>query len=332
MAFKEFLNKRRYFLFYFLVAYLLTVFFWWWILMFKKDNEMYREKIQQLYYQYQQEDSALYIKEYDDLMEERERQRWMIIGEGVTFLTLMVFGIYRLRSTIKKEVGIAGRERNFLLSITHELKSPLASAKLNLQTLTQRQLSPEQQKLLLRNTEADVIRLNDLVEKILLASKIGADSFQFPKEEVNFSEIAEDCGDSIQLRNSGSELNVQVEEGIWVNGDEVMLKSLILNLIENAIKYAPKNTPIGLSLNKKGDMAVLEVSDEGNTIPDSEKVRIFERFYRMGNEDTRTSIGVGLGLYIVQQVTIMHHGKVMIVDKMPQGKIFRVEIPYIGAI
>lgn len=326
------LARRRYIIFYFLAAYMLAVFFWWWTMMFRKDNELYREKVQQLYYRYQQEESSLYIKEYERLMEERERQRWMIIGEGATFLILMVFGIYRLRSTVRKEVGVAGRERNFLLSITHELKSPLASAKLNLQTLNTRQLSPEQQKLLLQNTEADVIRLNDLVEKILLASRMGHQNMQIQKDEVNFSELAEDCSESILLRNPDVQLDIDVEDGIWINGDEVMLKSLVLNLLENAVKYAPKNTPIGLRLNKVADMAVLDICDEGKSIPDEEKTKIFERFYRMGSEDTRTTTGVGLGLFIVQQVASMHHGNVRIVDKKETGKIFRVEIPYIGAI
>src|SRR5690606_7291579 len=106
------------------------------------------------------------------------------------------------------------------------------------------------------------------------------------------------------------QLNTNIAEGVWVNGDDVMLKSLILNLLENAVKYAPRNTPIHLSLNKNQDMAVVEVSDEGRSIPDDEKDKIFERFYRMGNEDTRTSTGVGLGLYIVSQVCKMHHGTV----------------------
>lgn len=328
----NFLTRRRDILFYFLATYMLAVFFWWWTMMFRKDNELYREKVQQLYYRYQQEDSALYIKEYERLMDERERQRWMIVGEGATFLILMVFGIYRLRSTVRKEVGVAGRERNFLLSITHELKSPLASAKLNLQTLNTRQLSPEQQKLLLQNTEADIIRLNDLVEKILLASRMGHQNMQIQKDEVNYSELIEECADALLQRNPAVELQVDVEDGIWVNGDEVMLKSLALNLLENAVKYAPKNTPIGLRLNKVQDMAVLDICDEGKSIPDEEKEKIFERFYRMGSEDTRTTTGVGLGLFIVQQVAAMHHGNVRIVDKKDTGKSFRVEIPYIGAI
>ncbi len=311
---------------------MLLVFFWWWIMMFRKDNELYRDKVQLLYYRYQQEDSSLYISEYEDLMDEKERKKWMIIGEGATFFILMVFGIYRLRSTITKEIDVADRQRNFLLSITHELKSPLASAKLNLQTLNTRTLSIDQQKLLLNNTESDVTRLNDLVEKILLASRIGHDNMHIHKEEINFSEIIEDCLDATKNRNPDMQIDVQLTNDVWLNGDEVLLKSLVLNLLENAVKYAPKSTPIGICLNKVNDMAVLEVCDEGKAIPDDEKNKIFDRFYRMGSEETRTSIGVGLGLYIVQQVATMHHGTVKIIDKKDIGKIFRIEIPYIGAI
>ena len=79
-------------------------------------------------------------------------------------------------------------------------------------------------------------------------------------------------------------------------------------------------------------MAVLEVCDDGKTIPDNEKEKIFDRFYRMGSEDTRTTTGVGLGLYIVQQVALIHHGTVKIIDKKDIGKIFKIQIPYIGAI
>jgi two-component system sensor histidine kinase CiaH len=329
---QQILKRKRFFIFYFLVGYMLLVFFWWWIMMFRKDNDIHRDKVQLLYYRYQQEDSSLYLKEYDNLLHEKERRKWMIIGEGATFLILMVFGIYRLRSTVLEEVDVADKQRNFLLSITHELKSPLASAKLNLQTLNKRALSSDQQKLLLYNTESDVTRLNDLVEKILLASRIGHDNMHIHKEEVNFSELIEDCIDATKNRNPQIQLNIDLTNSVWLYGDEVLLKSLVLNLLENAVKYAPKSTPIGISLNKVQDMAVLAVCDEGKTIPDSEKVKIFDRFYRMGSEDTRTTTGVGLGLYIVQQVSIMHHGKVKIIDKKNNGKIFRIEIPYIGAI
>jgi two-component system, OmpR family, sensor histidine kinase CiaH len=319
-------TRKRYWIFYLLVAYILAVFFWWWILLFKKNDELYREKVQLIYHRYQQEDSGLLLKEHDQLMQEYRRQRWMVVGEGGTFIFLLLFGIYRLRRTIIKEVELAQRQRNFLLSITHELKSPLASAQLNLQTIRKRNLEKDKQELLLNNTAEDISRLNELVEKILLASKMDLGKMQINREEVCFSELLEDCIERVLHRQPSQRILSDVSQSIWVKGDDVMLQSLVLNLLENAVKYAPTQSTIKLSLHQQGTQLLLDVADEGEKIPDAEKSRIFERFYRMGNEDTRTSTGVGLGLFIVQQVAAMHNGKVEIVD-LPVGKAFRVLLP-----
>ncbi|MCZ2392230.1 MAG: HAMP domain-containing histidine kinase [Chitinophagales bacterium] len=292
---------------------------------------MYRIKEQLLYERFEKDDSNIF-NELELLTDFHERQRWMIIGEGATFLILIVLGIWKLRDSVKKEVGLVGMERNFLLSITHELKSPLASAQLNLQTLSSRTLTLEQQKMLIHNTEEDIVRLNDLVEKILLASRIGHKNYAAQFDEVNISDLILSCFDTVKNRNIGLDLQQLIEEDIWVNGDELMLKSMVLNLLENAVKYAPKNTPIVISLRKEENMAVLDVADDGIRISDKEKSKIFDRFYRVGNEGKRTTIGVGLGLFIVRQVILMHHGNVKIIDKNKIGKIFRVEIPYIGAL
>ncbi|MCO5248306.1 MAG: HAMP domain-containing histidine kinase [Chitinophagales bacterium] len=329
---KNFSIHNRRIVFYFLIGYLVILFMWWWLMMFRKDNELHREKIQQLYYTYEENESAEYLKAYDAVLNDRERQRWMLVGEGATFLILMILGVFKLSSNIKEEVGTAGRQRNYFLSITHELKSPLASAKLSLQTLRKRKLNEEQQAHLLQNAEDDINRLSDLVDKILLASKMEDESTIIQIEEVNFSEIVEDCKSNILIRNIDTEIKEKIEEGVWVNGDELMLKSLVLNLLENAIKYAPRNTPIVLNLRKSQEMAVLEVADDGMIIPEDEKEKIFERFYRVGNDETRTTTGVGLGLFIVGQVTRLHHGNVKIIDNNTKGKTFRIEIPYIGAI
>jgi two-component system, OmpR family, sensor histidine kinase CiaH len=319
-------TRRRYWIFYILVGYILAVFFWWWILLFKKNDELYREKVQLIYHRYQQEDSRLLLKEHDQLMTEYSRQRWMIIGEGGTFIFLLLIGIYRLRRTIIKEVELAQRQRNFLLSITHELKSPLASAQLNLQTINRRSLEREKLDLLLHNTEEDITRLNELVEKILLASKMDLGKMQINREEVHFSELLEDCIARLKSRQPAQHFRTDVQQGIWVSGDDVMLQSLVLNLLENAVKYAPSSSPVSISLKEQGDLLQLDVADEGAPIPDAEKALIFERFYRMGNEDTRTSTGVGLGLFIVQQVSEIHQGSVQVVDR-PKGKSFRVFLP-----
>jgi len=319
-------TKSRYWIFYLLVGYILAVFFWWWILLFKKNDELYREKVQLIYHRYQQEDSGLLLQEHDKLMQEYRRQRWMVIGEGGTFIFLLLIGIYRLRRTIIKEVELAQRQRNFLLSITHELKSPLASAQLNLQTINKRNLQKDKQELLLNNTAEDISRLNELVEKILLASKMDLGKMRINREEVCVSELLEDCIERVVHRQPSQEIQSDIPQGLWVKGDDVMLQSLVLNLLENAVKYAPDDSVIRVGLQQKGTQLILDVTDEGQKIPDAEKSRIFERFYRMGNEDTRTSTGVGLGLFIVQQVAAMHDGKVEIID-LPVGKAFRVALP-----
>lgn len=319
-------TKRRYWIFYILVAYILAVFFWWWILLFKKNDDLYREKNQLLYHRYQQEDSGLLIRESEQLQKEYKRQRYMIIGEGGTFILLLLIGIYRLRRTIIKEIELAQRQRNFLLSVTHELKSPLASAQLNLQTIARRNLDKDKLTLLLNNTTEDINRLNELVEKILLASKMDLGKMQISMEELNLSELAEDCVELIQNRQSERTIEGDIPPGIWVNGDDLMLRSMLINLIENAVKYSPAHTQVKVSLSMNATGVILQVADQGAKIPELEKSKIFERFYRMGSEDTRTSTGVGLGLFIVQQVARMHHGRVEIID-LPKGKAFTVFLP-----
>lgn len=319
-------TRKRYWIFYILVGYILAVFFWWWILLFKKNDDLYHEKQQLLYHRYQQEDSALLIAEYEKTMKEYQRQRWMIVGEGGTFIFLLILGIYRLRRTIIKEVELAQRQRNFLLSITHELKSPLASAQLNLQTINKRSLDKEKQQLLLNNTAEDIVRLNELVEKILFASRMDHEKFQISHEEVNLSELLEDCTESVANRNTQRKIESDIQQSLWILGDDVMLKSLISNLLENALKYSPADSVVQVKLSEQAQTAILDVADKGLSIPEEEKEKIFERFYRMGNEDTRTSTGVGLGLYIVKNVTTLHGGKVEIVDRNP-GKIFRIHLP-----
>ena len=321
------LVQQRYWVFYILVAYILAVFFWWWILLFRKNEELYREKVQLLYHRYRAEDSALYVDKNEQLEKEYARQRWMILGEGATFIMLLGIGIFRLRRTIMKEVELAGRQRNFLLSITHELKSPLASAQLNLQTIRKRSLTKEQSELLLGNTESDITRLNELVEKILLASKIDHRNFHIDKEWLNFSELVQGCCNQLVIRHPGTEIKRDIVDHTAVAGDAVLLQSLVNNLLENARKYAPPGTPVSIVLKRLDAQIVLDIADEGKPIPAEERERIFERFYRMGNEETRTTTGVGLGLFIVRQVAQLHQGQVTIIDRPERGKIFRVLLP-----
>jgi signal transduction histidine kinase len=321
------LKQKRYWIFYILVGYMIAVFFWWWFLLFRKSQELNFEKVQILYYRYQQEESSELMQEYEALMSEYERQRWMLVGEGVTFILLIVLGVYRLQSTIRKEIDLAHLQRNFLLSITHELKSPLASAKLNLQTLGKRNLSAEQQQMLVKNSEEDVARLNELVEKILLSAKMDDRQVRAAEEEFDFSFMMEEAIALAKRRWNTTEIEANIQEGVWIIGDEILLESMLMNLLENAVKYSPSGKNITATLKMNHQEAVIAVTDFGKSIPEEEKDKIFERFYRIGSEEIRTTTGVGLGLYIVKQVVLLHDGSISIVDNENGSKSFVVKIP-----
>ena len=99
------------------------------------------------------------------------------------------------------------------------------------------------------------------------------------------------------------------------------------NLLENAVKYTPADKPVSVSLLRKKHIAQLQVADEGPGIPDKEKPKIFNKFYRVGNEETRKSKGTGLGLYLTARIVKQHKGKISISDNQPRGSVFEISLP-----
>src|ERR1035437_148229 len=193
-------NSRPLLLFYILVAYVLIQFIWWSYLMIEQNNEIYQLKseINLLHH----EDPQLVIEQGNEL-EKKLHHRWvMIAGEGLVFMILLSIAFIRVRNTFRKEAELAAQQKNFMLSITHELKSPIASSKLQLETLLKRDLEKEKQKELLSNAISDTERLNKLVADILLASKIENSVYELHKENVNLSEYVEEgMKQTIQIFN-----------------------------------------------------------------------------------------------------------------------------------
>lgn len=316
-------NSRPLLLFYVLVAYVLVQFAWWSYLMIEQNNEIYQLKsaINLLHH----EDPQLVIEQGNDL-ERKLHHRWMMItGEGLVFMILLSIAFLRVRNTFRKEAELAAQQRNFLLSVTHELKSPIASAKLQLETLFKRDLEKEKQKELITNAISDTERLNKLVENILLASKIENSEFELHKENLNLSEyIEEGMKQTIQTFNPKQKIMLDIQPNVFFNIDKTTFPSIILNLFENAVKYSPENSVIKIILKEQGNGVILSVSDEGVGIPDTEKQNIFKKFYRVGNEETRRAKGTGLGLYIVKYLAEKHNGTIVVKNNHPKGTIFEL--------
>jgi len=249
----------------------------------------------------------------------------MVIGEFSVFVFLLLVGVYRLQRSILEEEKLNKQQRNFLLSVTHELKSPLASIKLYLQTILKRDLEPAKKEGFIKNSLADIERLDDLVENMLMATKFEYNNYSFPKELFNLSELVTSVIQRFGILSQGKfEITRTIEEGIMLRGDRFALASAINNLVENACKYSPAHSQIEIRLLSMKDGIHFSVADQGPGIVATEKRKIFQKFYRSCNEETRETRGAGLGLFIVKQVADNHSASIEVRNNKPAGTVFEL--------
>lgn len=290
--------------------------------MVKQNNIIYHQLIELNRFKLQ---DPIVFKASEKALNAELNKRWiMIAGEGSVFLLLMILGIVKIQKTFKAEAAFARQQNNFILSVTHELKSPLASAKLQMQTLLKRELDRDKQKEIISNAIVDIERLNHLVENILLAAKIdNAPNYTIHKESTPLDVYIKDIlsGFSSSVKQN---IELHLEPGIYLDLDRISFPSIVLNLFENAIKYSPLHSTIKVMLEEKDKKTCLSFIDEGKGITDGEKQNVFKKFYRTGNEETRKTKGTGLGLYVVKHLVEQHGGQIKIKDNFPKGSIFEV--------
>jgi len=255
------------------------------------------------------------------------RKTLMIVGEGSVFLLLLIFGLFKISSSIRKELKLSQRQSNFLLSITHELKTPIASTKLYLQTLMRRELPIEKKEDLLAKALEENERLELLIDNILNASRLDNRALTPIKTEINFKELSNQVMERFKKRYQNLKIVAKNEESVMVSADEFMLETILTNLIENAVKYAGIDSEITLFSKRVNQQIYFGVEDFGPGITDEEKESIFTKFYRSGNEETRQAKGSGLGLYIVSEFVHLHQGKIICKNNSPKGCIFEVTLP-----
>lgn len=316
-------KSRPLFWFYLLVAYVILQFTWWSYLMVELNNEIYIQKTE---LNLLKGESLNEVVAKGNELNNKLHKRWiMIAGEGTVFVSLLLLGILQIRKTFKKETELAHQQKNFLLSVTHELKSPIASAKLQLQTLQKHELDRLKQKEILTNAINDTDRLNALVENILLAAKIDNGIYKIHKENCNISEcITQELNQIVASFKYKQKVVPEIDPDIYLDIDRISFPSILLNLIENASKYSPENSTISVSLKRCNTKICLTVKDEGTGIAEGEKKNVFRKFYRLGNEETRRTKGTGLGLYIVNYLAQQHNGVITVKNNSPKGSIFEV--------
>jgi signal transduction histidine kinase len=315
------------------IIYIMAAFVWWSVLLFRKNEEVYRTRYA-LYAEKQV--SAGMIKsseafwdsqQHQQMRRQYEKQKRMIVGEGIVFVISLILGIGFINRGYLKEVAATRQRRNFLLSITHELKSPIAGIQLTIETLLKRDLSKEQTQRLLGNAAKETNRLKNLVNDLLLSAKLET-AYQLQLSDIHLPELLQGIVEEMQEKHPGAVFSLEAAEDFPIfQGDLSGLSSVCTNLLENAVKYSPTPAQVSIRLSQQGSIVRLEVMDNGIGIPERERKKIFSKFYRIGNEDTRNTKGTGLGLYIVEQIVHAHRGTISVHENKPAGTIFVIEFP-----
>ena len=265
---------------------------------------------------------------WEAMLGEYRRRIVMLVSEGAFFAILLLVLIGLLWRSVRREVELERQHRNFLSAVTHEFKSPLASMRLALETVAADRASPEAGKRFMGNALEDVERLQDLVEKVLEATRFGEGWKEIHREDTNLSRLVEDSIEVFRRRAVAANALLQsaISPDIHAEVDPEAMAIVISNLLENAVKYGDVPAAVEIDLSMDGNRAVLEVADNGAGVPKNDVELIFGRFYRGGDEMTRTARGTGLGLYLVQQIVEAHGGKVEVASTGPTGTTFRVTL------
>jgi two-component system, OmpR family, phosphate regulon sensor histidine kinase PhoR len=257
---------------------------------------------------------------------------WTLLTVGSALFVLVLVGVVLYLILSIKAINLNQRQSNFIDSVTHELKSPIASLKLYLQTLGRHEVDREEQERFYRHMLEDVERLDQLINHLLDAARLDRLTDRRAMEEIDLSPVLQECAAAVAARYHLPPQSVRIEtESCVLRAPPVDLELIFSNLIDNAAKYASETDPaIAVSLRAEENWAVAHIADNGRGIPRHLRKKIFGRFVRLGMELERKKTGTGLGLYIVRTLVRRLKGKVAVLDgEGGQGTIFEVRLPLV---
>ncbi|MBL4862118.1 MAG: HAMP domain-containing histidine kinase [Crocinitomicaceae bacterium] len=296
------MNRQTALIFYVLSVYVVVQFVWWGYHLIELTNE---------------------LNKTSNLASKRVI---MIMGEGAVFLLLLLIGIWQIRRSIKKELRLSQRQKNFLLSVTHELKTPLAANKLYIQTVAKRDLDTQQANELLAKAIDENTRLERMIDNILNASRLENNALNPTKEKFDLNQLVEAVINRFNSIAGESNIQKEMDEKMTLYADRFMVETILNNLVENAIKYAGKKSNIVIYAKQINSSITFGVKDEGPGVSKELKTEIFKKFFRIENEETRSQKGTGLGLYIVSQLVNIQNGTLICLDNEPKGINFQIKL------
>jgi signal transduction histidine kinase len=256
--------------------------------------------------------------------------RFVVYFFGMMLFLLLIAGLGLLVILLVREVRLNERQSNFVSAVTHELKTPVASLKLYLDTLELREVPESRRAEFYRTMRQDIERLNATINNVLNAAMY-TDRPVVDPQPLDFARLVRRCIDLTRTRNQlGTEvIRWEGPEGLVLRGDAAALETAVLNLLDNAVKYSRERVQVEVEVRAHGDgQAFLRIRDHGVGMSRAHLAFIFKRFYRIGTEVRRSRTGTGLGLFIVKSVVKGHNGTVSAESPGPdRGSTFTITLP-----
>jgi len=254
---------------------------------------------------------------------------------GIVFFALIIAGMIVNTSFLVREIRRSEQHDSFINAVTHELKTPVASIRLHLETLQRRELPEAQKQDFYRLMLSDTDRLTETVEQVLRAGRAGDKKAGREKSAVDFRQLVRECMEAARVRHHLPPEALRYEEassngaGMRVMGSSEDLRTAVFNVLDNAIKYSGDTVDVRVRLDTPDEKrVVLSVQDHAVGIPPDDLKSIFKRFYRVSHRSLAHVKGTGLGLFIVKAIAQKHGGKVFATSQGEgEGATITMELP-----
>ncbi len=253
---------------------------------------------------------------------------------GIVFFALIITGLVLNTIFLVREIRRNEQHDAFLNAVTHELKTPIASIQLYLETLKKREVTEDKRREFYDIMLTDSNRLLNTVEQVLQAGRTRERGRLLNISEVKLENLLKESVEIIRSRYNLAENAIEfaaTETGVKVWGDLAELQAVFTNLLDNAVKYSADEIKVSIKMKANGEKNIeTHITDSGVGLSPNELKRIFKRFYRVPNLSTEKAKGTGLGLYIVRAIVKKHHGKIWVESKGEgKGSTFIVQLPKI---
>ena len=297
----------------------------------KRENKVYLKSYRGSWYFFnRQGDQLAFVDvttEHEIVDSFQNRLVWIF---ALSEIALLLMAVALTRANMRPIMRAWSQQRTFVADAAHEFKTPMPGIQNNLERMLERPNDTVMDQVEnVANALTEVRHLNNLTGDLLTLSQADADVPLFAFADMDLAKVAREVGDIFEFtaEEKGQTLRVDVPETLPIVGDAQRLRQLLVILTDNAQKYAGEGADVTISATQTNSSIKLQVSDTGKGVPDADKQRLFDRFYRVDKARSRSTGGHGLGLAIAKWVVQGHRGTIEVLDNQPHGTIFSMTLP-----